>query len=212
MALRAVGGIYVLDSKLGTVRLQGHKGAATPGLARTLTNLTLASEVLPGHEARHGPTPADHLPRRQVPDGRRHDVTARRRTATARGSTRTPTSGSAPSAAGTSASSFLDPSPSSTTPRNVTVQAMCGFGVIPAHPDAAPDRLPAARRDQDRHRPLPEGPVPGLRRLPAHRLPQRRRRLRHRVPRGRHEGLGGQRARLRDGLRRAHRRLPTARG
>ena len=29
---------------------------------------------------------------------------------------------------------FLDPSRSSTTPRNVTVQAICGFGVIPATP------------------------------------------------------------------------------
>ena len=43
MALRAAGGIYVLDSKLGTVRLQGRKGASTPGLARRLTNLTLAT-------------------------------------------------------------------------------------------------------------------------------------------------------------------------
>src|SRR3954463_10877749 len=29
MALRAVGGVYVLDSKQGTVRLQGHKGGGT---------------------------------------------------------------------------------------------------------------------------------------------------------------------------------------
>src|SRR5512144_1111542 len=45
MALRAVGGIYVLDSKQGTVRLQGHRGASTPGLARPLTNLTLATKT-----------------------------------------------------------------------------------------------------------------------------------------------------------------------
>src|SRR3954468_1221508 len=45
MALRAVGGIYVLDSKQGTVRLQGHKGAATPGLAKPLTNLKLAAKT-----------------------------------------------------------------------------------------------------------------------------------------------------------------------
>src|SRR3954453_11402121 len=44
MALRAVGGIYVLDSKQGTVRLQGHKGAATPGLAKPITNLTIATK------------------------------------------------------------------------------------------------------------------------------------------------------------------------
>ena len=30
MALRAVGGIYVLDSHLGTVRIEGRMGAATP--------------------------------------------------------------------------------------------------------------------------------------------------------------------------------------
>src|SRR3954451_23319056 len=47
MALRAVGGTYVLDSKQGTVRLQGHKGAATPGLAKPLTNLTLAAQSFP---------------------------------------------------------------------------------------------------------------------------------------------------------------------
>ena len=37
MGLRAVGGIYVLDSKQGTVRLQGRRGSATPGIARRLT-------------------------------------------------------------------------------------------------------------------------------------------------------------------------------
>src|SRR3954470_478197 len=44
MALRAVGGIYVLDSKQGTVRLQGHRGAATPGLAKPITNFTVATK------------------------------------------------------------------------------------------------------------------------------------------------------------------------
>src|SRR3954451_25456848 len=44
MALRAVGGVYVLDSKQGTVRLQGHKGAATPGLAKPITTLMVATK------------------------------------------------------------------------------------------------------------------------------------------------------------------------
>ncbi|HEY3191360.1 MAG TPA: hypothetical protein VGJ61_01150 [Solirubrobacterales bacterium] len=133
MALRAVGGIYVLDSKLGTVRLQGHKGAPTPGLARTLTNLTLATKTF------HITKP-DTAPRLQTicPGGM------------------FPVGGGMTTSPPTSADGegiyphsyerlgaqlgwhisvvFLDPSRSSTTPRNVTVQALCGFGVIPATP------------------------------------------------------------------------------
>ncbi len=105
MALRATGGIFVLDSKQGTVRLQGHKGAATPGLARPLTNLRLAEQDFQRQQARHGSSPADHLSRGEVPGRRRHDRQLRRRTRTERASTRIPTSASAPSGAGTSASS-----------------------------------------------------------------------------------------------------------
>src|SRR3954447_18939137 len=45
LGLRAAGGGSVLDSKRGPVRLQGHEGAATPGLAKPLTNLTLAAKT-----------------------------------------------------------------------------------------------------------------------------------------------------------------------
>jgi hypothetical protein len=45
MALRAVGGIYVLDTRQGTVRIQGHKGRATPGLARPLSSIALATRT-----------------------------------------------------------------------------------------------------------------------------------------------------------------------
>src|ERR671935_2712812 len=45
MALRAVGGTYVLDSSKGTIRILGRKGAATPGLARTLRNVSLATQT-----------------------------------------------------------------------------------------------------------------------------------------------------------------------
>jgi hypothetical protein len=133
MALRAVGGIYVLDSKQGTVRLQGHKGAATPGLARTLTNLTLASKTF------HVTKP-DTAPRLQtICPGGKFPVGGGM-------STSPPTE---PDGAGIYPHSyerlgaqrgwhisvvFLDPSPGSTTPRDVTVQALCGFGVIPATP------------------------------------------------------------------------------
>jgi hypothetical protein len=45
MALRAVGGTYVLDSVQGTIRIQGRKGRATPGLARRLNSLTMATKT-----------------------------------------------------------------------------------------------------------------------------------------------------------------------
>lgn len=133
MALRAVGGIYVLDSKQGTVRLQGHRGAATPGLARPLTNLTLATKTFRVRKP-------DTAPRLQTicPGGK------------------FPVGGGMTTSPPTSADGegiyphsyerlgaqlgyhisvvFLDPSRDSTTPRNVTVQALCGFGVIPATP------------------------------------------------------------------------------
>ena len=133
MALRAVGGIYVLDSKLGTVRLQGHKGIATPGLARRITNLTLATKSFQV-------TKPDTAPRLQtLCPGGRYPLGG--------GMTSTPQTGS--DGEGIYPHSyerlgaqrgwhisvvFLDPSRSSTTPRNITVQAMCGFGVIPATP------------------------------------------------------------------------------
>jgi hypothetical protein len=133
MALRAVRGIYVLDSKLGTVRLQGHKGAATPGLARTLTDLTLATKTF-------SVTTPDTAPRLQtICPGGRFPLGG--------GMSTSPPTG--PDGEGIYPHSyerlgaqrgwhisvvFLDPSPNSTTARNVTVQAMCGFGVIPATP------------------------------------------------------------------------------
>jgi hypothetical protein len=133
MALRAVGGIYVLDSKQGTVRLQGHRGAPTPGLARRLTDLVLATKVF-------RVTKPDTAPRLQTicPGGR------------------FPVGGGMATTPPTSADGegiyphsyerlgaqlgyhisvvFLDPSRASTTPRDVSVQALCGFGVIPATP------------------------------------------------------------------------------
>ncbi len=133
MALRAIGGIYVLDSKLGTVRLQGHKGIATPGLAKTITKLALATKSFPL-------TKPDTAPRLQtLCPGGRYPLGG--------GMTSTPQTGS--DGEGIYPHSyerlgaqrgwhisvvFLDPSRANTTPRNVTVQAMCGFGVIPATP------------------------------------------------------------------------------
>jgi hypothetical protein len=133
MALRAVGGIYVLDSKLGTVRLQGHKGAATPGLARTLTNLTLATRSFQVTKPDTAPRLETLCPGGRFPVGG--------------GISTSPPTG--PDGEGIYPHSyerlgaqkgwhvsvvFLDPSRSSTTPRNVTVQALCGLGVIPATP------------------------------------------------------------------------------
>jgi hypothetical protein len=133
MALRASGGIYVLDSKLGTVRLQGHKGAATPGLARRLTSLTLATKTFQI-------TKPDTAPRLQtICPGGKFPVGGGM-------STSPPTDADG---AGIYPHSYerlgaqrgwhisvvdLDPSPGTTTPRDVTVQVLCGFGVIPATP------------------------------------------------------------------------------
>src|SRR3954470_9137904 len=133
MALRAVGGIYVLDSKQGTVRLQGHKGAATPGLAKPITNLMVATKSF------HITQP-DTAPRLQtICPGGRFPLGG--------GMSQSPAVD--PDGGGVYPHSyerlgaqrgwhisvvFLDPSRSSTTPRDVTVQALCGFGVIPATP------------------------------------------------------------------------------
>jgi hypothetical protein len=133
MALRATGGIYVLDSKLGTVRLQGHKGAATPGLARRLTDLTLATRTFRLSKPDTAPRLEAICPSGKFPVGG--------------GMTISPPTGS--DGEGIYPHSYerlgaqrgwhisvvvLDPSPSSTTTRDVTVQALCGFGVIPATP------------------------------------------------------------------------------
>ncbi|MGA8217715.1 MAG: hypothetical protein WB771_04055 [Solirubrobacterales bacterium] len=133
MALRAVGGIYVLDSKRGTVRLQGHRGAATPGLARKLTNLTLATRTFQVTQPDTAPRLQTICPGGKFPVGGGMSIS--------------PATGS--DGEGVYPHSYerlgaqrgwhisvvvLDPSSGSTTPRVVVVQAMCGFGVIPATP------------------------------------------------------------------------------
>src|SRR3954447_5043026 len=133
MALRAVGGIYVLDTRQGTVRIQGHKGAATPGLARTLSNVVLATQTF-------RLTKPDEVSRGQeICPGGRYPAGG--------GNTVSPATGA--DGEGIYPHSFerlgaqkgwhvsvvlLDPSRDSTTPRTLTVQAVCGFGVIPATP------------------------------------------------------------------------------
>ena len=109
MALRAVGGIYVLDSKLGTVRLQGHKGAATPGLAKPITNLTLATKTFHVTQPDTAPRLQTICPGGRFPLGGGMSQSPADRQRRRGRSIRTPTSGSAPSAAGTSASSSSTP-------------------------------------------------------------------------------------------------------
>jgi hypothetical protein len=133
MALRASGGIYVLDSKLGTVRLQGHKGAATPGLAKPITNLSIATKDFHITQPDTAPRLQTICPGGKFPLGG--------------GMTQSPAVGA--DGEGVYPHSyerlgaqrgwhisvvFLDPSRANTTPRDVTVQAVCGFGVIPATP------------------------------------------------------------------------------
>ena len=133
MALRAVGGIYVLDSHLGTVRIQGRKGKATPGLARTLRGVTLATGSFPLNQPDTAPRLEVLCPRGKFPVGG--------------GMTNSPDVG--PDGEGVYPHSYerlgaqlgfhisavvLDPGGGPTTTRNVTVQVLCGRGVIPATP------------------------------------------------------------------------------
>jgi hypothetical protein len=133
MALRAVGGTYVLDSKQGTVRLQGHKGAATPGLAKPITDLTLATKTF-------RVTTPDTAPRLQtLCPGGRFPLGGGMSTSPATGSDGEGIYPHSYERLGAQRGwhisvVFLDPSRGSTTPRDVTVQAMCGLGVIPATP------------------------------------------------------------------------------
>jgi hypothetical protein len=133
MALRAAGGIYVLDSKLGTVRLQGHKGAATPGLAKPITNFSIATKSFHITQPDTAPRLQTICPGGKFPLGG--------------GMTQSPAVGADGEGAYPHSYErlgaqrgwhisvvFLDPSRASTTPRDVTVQALCGFGVIPATP------------------------------------------------------------------------------
>jgi hypothetical protein len=133
MALRAVGGIYVLDSHLGTVRIQGRKGAATPGLARTLRGVSLATQTYHLSKPDTAPRLEVLCPRGTQPVGG--------------GMSQSPTVGS--DGDGVYPHSYerlgaqlgfhisvvvFDPSPAQTTARDVTVQVVCGRGVIPATP------------------------------------------------------------------------------
>jgi hypothetical protein len=133
MALRAVGGIYVLDSTRGTVRIQGHKGAPTPGLARTLRNLTLAARSYNLNKPDTAPRLEVLCPLGTSPVGG--------------GMIQNPDVG--PDGEGVYPHSYerlgaqlgfhisavvLDPGGGHTTMREVRVQALCGRGVIPATP------------------------------------------------------------------------------
>ena len=133
MALRAVGGVYVLDSHQGTVRIQGRKGAPTPGLARTLRNVSLATESFKLNKPDTAPRLEALCPRGKFPVGG--------------GMTNSPDIG--PDGEGVYPHSYerlgaqlgfhisaavLDPGGGQTTTREVTVQVLCGRGVIPATP------------------------------------------------------------------------------
>jgi hypothetical protein len=133
MALRAVGGIYVLDSHQGTVRIQGRKGAPTPGLARTLRNVNLATATFSLNKPNTSPRLEALCPKGKQPVGG--------------GMTQSP--GLGPDGEGVYPHSFerlgaqlgfhisavvMDPGGGNTTTRQVTVQVVCGRGVIPATP------------------------------------------------------------------------------
>jgi len=133
MALRAIGGTYVLDSQVGSVRILGRKGAATPGLARTLRDVSLATNSYRLDKPDTAPRLEVLCPRGKYPIGG--------------GISQSPAV--AADGEGIYPHSFerlgaqlgfhisvvvLDPTPGQTTTRDVTVQAVCGRGVIPATP------------------------------------------------------------------------------
>ena len=133
MALRAVGGTYILDSQVGSIRIQGRKGAATPGLARTLRNVTLATKSYTLSKPDTAPRLEVLCPRGRYPIGG--------------GMSQTPMTGA--DGDGIYPHSYerlgaqlgfhisvvvFDPSPAQTTSRQVRVQTVCGRGVIPATP------------------------------------------------------------------------------
>jgi hypothetical protein len=133
MALRAVGGTYVLDSNKGTIRILGRKGAATPGLARTLSRVSLATRKFSLNKPDTAPRLEVLCPRGTEPVGG--------------GMSQSPGVGS--DGDGIYPHSYerlgaqlgfhisvvvFDPSPAQTTSREVTVQAVCGRGVEPATP------------------------------------------------------------------------------
>jgi hypothetical protein len=132
MALRAAS-IYVLDSHLGTVRIQGRKGAATPGLAQTLRNASLATQTYRLNKPDTAPRLEVLCPRGTQPVGG--------------GMSQSPGVGA--DGDGIYPHSYerlgaqlgfhisvvvFDPSPNQTTSREVTMQVVCGRGVIPATP------------------------------------------------------------------------------
>jgi hypothetical protein len=133
MALRAVGGTYVLDSNKGTIRILGRKGAATPGIARTLTNARLVTQTFRLNKPDTAPRLEVLCPRGTEPVGG--------------GMSQSPGVGA--DGDGVYPHSYerlgaqlgfhisvvvLDPSPAQTTTREVTVQTVCGKGIEPATP------------------------------------------------------------------------------
>jgi hypothetical protein len=133
MALRAVGGTYVLDSHLGSVRIQGRKGQATPGVASRIRNVNLQTATFNLNKPDTAPRLEVLCPRGKQPIGG--------------GMIQTPGVGA--DGEGIYPHSYerlgaqlgfhvsvvvLDPSPGNTTSRQVTVQTVCQKGVIPATP------------------------------------------------------------------------------
>jgi hypothetical protein len=133
MALRAVGGTYVLDSNKGTIRILGRKGAATPGVAQTLRRVSLATQTYRLNKPDTAPRLQVLCPRGTEPVGG--------------GLSQSPGVGA--DGDGVYPHSYerlgaqlgyhisvvvFDPSPAQTTSREVTIQTVCGRGVTPATP------------------------------------------------------------------------------
>ncbi len=134
MALRYKRGLFVLNSKLGTVAKKGrHNGEPEPGHVGRLRALTLATKTFRVTEADDPQRLLVRCPPGTSPLGGGMTTTPR---AGVGGEAVYPHSYERLGAqAGWHISVILiDLTPGDTTPRNVSVQALCGHGLVPAKP------------------------------------------------------------------------------
>jgi hypothetical protein len=133
MALRAAGGTYVMDSVSGTIRILGHKGVATPGSAKPITGFSMVTKDFRLSK------PDSVLRGEAICPGGKFPLGGGMITAPPNGSDGEGIYPHSYERLGAQRGwhvsvVFLDPTPSGSTSRTLTVQALCGRGVVPATP------------------------------------------------------------------------------
>jgi hypothetical protein len=133
MALRAAGGTYLLDSRQGSIRVLGQRTKLSPGVARTLSGIVTTTRTF-------RMTKPDTVLRglSLCPGGRQPlgggMITSPPNNADGEGLYPHSFERLGAQLGWHVSVVLLDPSPESTTPRTLTVQAVCGFGVEPGAP------------------------------------------------------------------------------